>query len=620
MTMQIDELLFDPELIPAAVQESVGNDIEIRPLAATDDARGHFELLTVLTDAPACSREEYKCLHWLLLHDCLRGEEVGQGGRIFHARKLIMQQLVAVGTVFVERKFTRGLGVVGHIEDIAVSKSMQGRKLGLYLIKSLEEIARTQGCYKVILDCSTANIPFYEKCGRATATMANLVLRTSVPSLRLASAHRVQRAATKHSLARPFSARSVAHAQQGMTNERKSSVQQSSDGQRVAIEWEDGQRSALHKLWGASIASNPPTVTYASVMPETAGEDAERGVLQWLNKVYGFCFVTGVPVTPEATEDLIRRMSFIRETHCDLAYSNQALPAHTDTAYFTDPAGLQIFHCLKDGEGGETLLVDSFYAARELQARDPKAYETLSSLAVPFHASGNEGTLLRPPISQPVLRHDHLGNLIQARWNNEDRCVLGEGWTPNEIREWYRAARAFENIVTSASTEYWSKLTPGTLVVIDNWRVMHGRAAFTGERRMCGAYVGADDWKSRRRALSRQLYPPAEGTWGVGCPTIATVGKYEDSRGYVQSASSSRVTVRILGTREPSPDGRLRFTAMTTDGELHLSVSLLLPAFSMLASSPFELKNVQLRVYILYAPLGPPDVMIVKLRATTGAG
>lgn len=76
-----------------------------------------------------------------------------------------------------ERKFTRGLGVVGHIEDIAVSKTMQGRKLGLYLIKTLEEVARTQGCYKVILDCSTANIreyqtraaltvsAFYEKCG-----------------------------------------------------------------------------------------------------------------------------------------------------------------------------------------------------------------------------------------------------------------------------------------------------------------------------------------------------------------------------------------------------------------------------------------------------------------------
>lgn len=216
----------------------------------------------------------------------------------------------------------------------------------------------------------------------------------------------------------------------------------------------------------------------------------------------------------------------------DLAYSNQGLPAHTDTAYFTDPAGLQIFHCLKDGNGGETLLVDAFYAAKKLQAEDPKAYETLSNLPVAFHASGNEGTLLRPPISQPILRHDHMGNLLQARWNNEDRCVLGEGWSPSEVREWYRAAKAYEDIVTSDSTEYWSKLTPGTVVgkcsivcerqsadgvqVIDNWRVMHGRAAFTGERRMCGAYVGADDWKSRRRALARKFNPPTNGNWSLG--------------------------------------------------------------------------------------------------------
>lgn len=148
----------------------------------------------------------------------------------------------------------------------------------------------------------------------------------------------------------------------------------------------------------------------------------------------------------------------------DLAYSNVKLPAHTDTAYFTDPAGLQIFHCLKDGQGGETLLVDAFYAAARLAQTDPIAYQTLSRLAVPFHASGNEGTLLRPPISQPILRHDHLGRLQQARWNNEDRCVLGEGWTPDEIREWYRAARAYEDIVTSKDAEYWVKLTPGTLV------------------------------------------------------------------------------------------------------------------------------------------------------------
>lgn len=31
---------------------------------------------------------------------------------------------------------------------------------------------------------------------------------------------------------------------------------------------------------------------------------------------FGFSFVTGVPVTPEATEELAQRIGFIRETQC----------------------------------------------------------------------------------------------------------------------------------------------------------------------------------------------------------------------------------------------------------------------------------------------------------------
>ena len=47
-------------------------------------------------------------------------------------------------------------------------------------------------------------------------------------------------------------------------------------------------------------------------------------------------------------------------------------------------------------------------------------------------------------------------------------------------------------------------LAPGTLLIIDNCRVMHGRRAFSaGRRRMCGAYVNRDDWLSRLRVLRR---------------------------------------------------------------------------------------------------------------------
>jgi hypothetical protein len=41
------------------------------------------------------------------------------------------------------------LGLVGHIEDIAVAKDQQGKKLGLRIIQALDAVAEAVGCYKV---------------------------------------------------------------------------------------------------------------------------------------------------------------------------------------------------------------------------------------------------------------------------------------------------------------------------------------------------------------------------------------------------------------------------------------------------------------------------------------
>jgi len=72
--------------------------------------------------------------------------------------------IVGAGTLFIEHKFLRGLGSVGHIEDIAVSKTQRGRKLGLSVIRALTYISDRYGCYKTILNCSDDNIrqwPFF---------------------------------------------------------------------------------------------------------------------------------------------------------------------------------------------------------------------------------------------------------------------------------------------------------------------------------------------------------------------------------------------------------------------------------------------------------------------------
>ena len=125
----------------------------------------------------------------------------------------------------------------------------------------------------------------------------------------------------------------------------------------------------------------------------------------------------------------------------DTAYTTLSLGAHTDTTYFSEPAGLQMFHLLShtDGSGGESLLVDGFAAASRLYHEDKEAYQVLSTVGVWSHASGNEDVSIQPFTCFPVLSHDPvMGHLVAVRWNNDDRAgIEAEG---ELVDKWYEAA------------------------------------------------------------------------------------------------------------------------------------------------------------------------------------
>lgn len=74
-------------------------------------------------------------------------------------------QLVGLGTLFLEHKLIHGISTVGHIEDIVISKTHRGKGYGKQMIDFLTNIAKESGCYKVLLNCAAKNIGFYEKCG-----------------------------------------------------------------------------------------------------------------------------------------------------------------------------------------------------------------------------------------------------------------------------------------------------------------------------------------------------------------------------------------------------------------------------------------------------------------------
>lgn len=74
-------------------------------------------------------------------------------------------QVVGAATLFVEQKFIHQCGKVAHLEDVVTRKGFEGRGIGRALVNAVIVEAKRRGCYKIILDCSEKNAPFYEKLG-----------------------------------------------------------------------------------------------------------------------------------------------------------------------------------------------------------------------------------------------------------------------------------------------------------------------------------------------------------------------------------------------------------------------------------------------------------------------
>lgn len=132
-----------------------------RLLKLSDFTNQYVETLKVLTTVGDIDEAAFSDLysHWLSLPNTY------QPHVITNAQDVV----VATGMLLLERKLIHLCGKVGHIEDIAVAATEQGKNLGRAMISKLTKAAENAGCYKVILDCSAHNVGFYEKCGYANA-------------------------------------------------------------------------------------------------------------------------------------------------------------------------------------------------------------------------------------------------------------------------------------------------------------------------------------------------------------------------------------------------------------------------------------------------------------------
>ena len=58
-----------------------------------------------------------------------------------------------------------------------------------------------------------------------------------------------------------------------------------------------------------------------------------------------------------------------------------------------------------------------------------------------------------------------------------------------------------DELANDPAMQFEVGLRPGDMVVFDNWRVLHGRRAFRGDRLIAGGYVNREDVESTARRL-----------------------------------------------------------------------------------------------------------------------
>ncbi|KNG50277.1 glucosamine 6-phosphate n-acetyltransferase [Stemphylium lycopersici] len=125
--------LFSTDLISPDVLKALPEGYSCRPLERKDYGNGFLDVLRVLTTVGDITEEQWNERYdWMASRNdeyyllCITDSS---------------NAIVGTGALIVERKFIHQLGLVGHIEDIAVAKDQQGKKLGLRIIQALDFVA-----------------------------------------------------------------------------------------------------------------------------------------------------------------------------------------------------------------------------------------------------------------------------------------------------------------------------------------------------------------------------------------------------------------------------------------------------------------------------------------------
>jgi gamma-butyrobetaine dioxygenase len=194
----------------------------------------------------------------------------------------------------------------------------------------------------------------------------------------------------------------------------------------------------------------------------------------------------------------------------NVAYTHQFLGLHMDLCYLDLTPQFQFLHSMRArAPGGESLFSDSFAAAARLREEDSQAWKALCEWDVTFHYY-NAGESYRQ--TRKTVELDDAGAIRNINWSPPFQGPFAGDVTSPEygegLNEYIRAAKRFEDLVSSPDYLYEYRMKEGDCVIFDNRRVLHARRAFDvtkGERWLKGAYMDRDAFASRWAVVGEEV-------------------------------------------------------------------------------------------------------------------
>ena len=234
------------------------------------------------------------------------------------------------------------------------------------------------------------------------------------------------------------------------------------------------------------------------------------GFKEFLEKLYkfGFVVIQNCKTEMSSVEKIANKIGYVRESifgglwsfesnndMADSAYTQDELRPHTDSTYSNDAPGLQLLLCCHyEATGGESIMVDGFKIAEKIYKENRDLYTLLSEIEVTGQYIG-DGVFLEA--KRPIFKLNSNKELVQVSFNNYDRAAFR--MDDEKTLKFYDAIREFDLIANNREYQWRHILKPGELLIFNNWRILHGRGSFKGDRKMSGCYINKEDFDSACR-------------------------------------------------------------------------------------------------------------------------